>query len=123
MLSGDYTQASGYRAAKTLFANRDRPTAVFAANDLMALGAMGAAREEGLMAGEDFALCGFDDIEVAAYGYISLTTISYSRREGGAVARELLQRRCSEPTAAPKVVKVQPRLLVRNTSCVCAREI
>jgi DNA-binding LacI/PurR family transcriptional regulator len=122
VLPGDYTQASGYEAAKALFASGERPTALFAANDLMALGAMGAAREKGLIAGVDFALCGFDDIEVAAYGYISLTTVSYSRKEGGAIARELLQQRCTDPTRTPKVVKVRPRLLVRNTSCACNEE-
>ncbi len=96
-LPGQYTQASGFEAAKTLFASDSGATAVFAANDLMALGALEAAREMGKIAGADFALCGYDDIEMAAYGFISLTSVSYSRNEGGRVARELLQARCADP--------------------------
>ncbi len=115
--TGHYTQASGFEAARALFAARDRPTAVFAANDLTALGALGAAREQNLIAGSDFALCGYDDIEIAAYGYISLTSVSYSRKEGGRVARELLQARCAEPMRPTRLVKVRPRLVVRGTSC------
>jgi DNA-binding LacI/PurR family transcriptional regulator len=114
---GDYTQASGFEAAKTLFSARVRPTAVFAANDLTALGALGAARLRGLIAGVDFALSGYDDIEIAAYDYISLTTVSYSRNEGGRIARQLLQARCAEAARPARVVKVRPKLVIRGTSC------
>lgn len=115
---GRYTQASGFEAAKSMFSAGRRPTAVFAANDLTALGALGAARDLNLIAGVDFALCGYDDIEIAAYGYISLTTISYSRMEGGRIARELLQARCAEPLKPASTVRVRPKLVVRGTSCV-----
>ena len=117
VLLGNYTQSSGYAGAKELFASRDRPTAIFAANDSMALGVLGAARECHLMAGVDFALCGFDDIDIACYGYISLTTISYSRQEMGHVARRLLRDRIGDVNLPARTVELQPSLIVRGTSC------
>jgi DNA-binding LacI/PurR family transcriptional regulator len=116
VVGGNYTQASGYKGALELFSKVEPPTAIFVANDLMALGVLGAARERGLRAGSDFSLCGFDDIELAAYGYISLTSISYSREEMGRAARRLLELRIGEPTLPPKVVELTPTLVVRETS-------
>ncbi|NTE56432.1 LacI family transcriptional regulator [Agrobacterium tumefaciens] len=114
--SGDYTQISGYRAATEMFAQTERPTGIFAANDLMALGVLGAAREAGLRPGSDFALIGFDDISLAAYDYISLTTISYSRTEMGQIARRLLLRRLSDAQLEPETVELVPNLIVRRST-------
>ena len=119
---GHYTPGVGLRRGQVNIRGSDRPTALFAANDLTALGALGAAREQGLIAGSDFALCGYDDIEIAAYGYISLTSISYSRKEGGRAARELLQARCAESTKPAQLVKVRPSIVVRGTSCAPPRD-
>lgn len=116
LLPGDYSQASGYDGAATLFRRLEPPTAIFAANDLMALGVLGAARELQLTAGSDFALCGFDDISIAGYGYISLTTISYSRETMGRIARELLDMRTAKPGRPPETVELEPSLVVRSSS-------
>lgn len=113
---GDYSQTSGYEGAHALFTEADRPTGIFAANDLMALGVLGAARDHGLRAGVDFALCGFDDIAISAYGYISLTSISYSREEMGRLAREFIDRRCAVPGQPTEMIKLQPSLVARGTS-------
>jgi LacI family transcriptional regulator len=65
---GDFGEASGYRAAQRLLAARPgRPTAIFAANDAMAIGALSAIREAGLRVPEDVAVAGFDDIPMARY--------------------------------------------------------
>lgn len=112
--SGNYTQKSGYDGARKLWGNENRPTAIFAANDLMALGVLGAAHERGLVAGRDFALVGFDDITHA--NYVSLTTVSYSRPQMGLTARRLLQRRCTDQGALPETVQLQPTLVARGTS-------
>lgn len=116
LLAGDYTQKSGYRGARDLLSLKDRPTGIFAANDLMALGVLGAARELGLVAGRDVSLVGFDDISLAAYDYVSLTTISYSRNDMGRIARELLLRRCADPTLPAEIVELQPSLIIRKSS-------
>ena len=94
IVQGDYTQASGFSGAQALLGSNRPPTAIFAANDLMALGVLGAARTFGLRVGAELSVIGFDDIAVAATDFASLTTISYPRAEMGADARELLLRRC-----------------------------
>ncbi|WP_283193280.1 LacI family DNA-binding transcriptional regulator [Rhizobium sp. AN80A] len=116
LFRGDYTQESGYRCARELFALGQYPTGIFAANDLMALGVLGAAREAGLTAGLDFELIGFDNIAIAAYDYVSLTTISYSRQEMGASARELILGRSIAPDSPFKMVELRPELIVRNST-------
>ncbi len=116
VLSGNYTQEAGYRRGRELFGRSERPTAVFAANDLTALGILGAAREFGFQAGTDFDLVGFDDIKMAGYDYVSLTTISYSRSEMGRIAAELMQRRCQLPGSDPSISEILPQLVVRKTS-------
>jgi len=121
VVGGNYSQTSGYAGARVLFSEGERPTAIFAANDLMALGALGAAREHGLTAGVDFSLCGFDDIAISAYGYISLTTITYSRAEMGRTARAMLDARVTDPSRPPSVVELQARLVVRGSSCPTGR--
>lgn len=114
--AGNYTQEGGYRAAQVLLAKPDRPSAIFAGNDLSALGVLGAAREQGLMVGQDLALVGFDDITIAAYDYVSLTTVSYSRNEMGSIARELLLERCSASDAPKRTIELKPTLVERKTS-------
>ena len=59
---GDFTEAAGYTAALRLFALADRPTAIFAANDSMAIGALSALKESGVLVPEEVAVAGFDDI-------------------------------------------------------------
>ena len=65
--AGDFGEESGYRAAVALLAARPRPTAIFAANDSMAIGALSALREAGVRVPEEMAVAGFDDIPMARY--------------------------------------------------------
>lgn len=116
VVAGNYTQECGYRGAQTLFAHSPRLTAIFAANDMTALGVLGAAREQGLATGTDFALVGFDDISLAAFDYISLTSITYSRQAMGQTARELLQRRVAIASAEVMNVELDPHLIKRKSS-------
>ncbi len=73
--AGDFREASGYQAATQILALPARPTAVFATNDGMALGALFAFREAGLRLPEDLALGGFDDIPMARYMEPALTSV------------------------------------------------
>jgi len=89
-LPGDFTEASGYRAIGALLALAPRPTAVFAANDSMAIGAMSALREAGLRVPEDVAVVGFDDVPMARYMSPPLTSVHVAIAELGARAVEKL---------------------------------
>lgn len=115
-IGGDYSQDSGYLGAKDLFGRSFPPTGLFAANDMMALGVLAAGSDLGLRPGNDFALVGFDDIDLAAYGYISLTSISYSRNEMGRIAGRLLQRRCDHQERPAEVIVLAPEIVVRKSS-------
>jgi DNA-binding LacI/PurR family transcriptional regulator len=75
-MGGDYTYDGGYGAAKFLLNQPDRPDALFCANDIMALGAMDAARREfALNIPDDLAIVGFDDIAAAGWPSYDLTTV------------------------------------------------
>ena len=85
---GDFSSASGYRETCALLALRDRPTAIVAASDLMALAALQAIRDAGLQPGGDIAVVGYDDLEAAALAHPPLTTIRQDRQELGTIAAE-----------------------------------
>jgi LacI family transcriptional regulator len=85
---GDFSSASGYRETCALLALRERPTAIVAASDLMALAALQAIRDAGLQPGSDVAVVGFDDLEAAALAHPPLTTIRQDRQELGTLAAE-----------------------------------
>lgn len=87
---GGFTEAGGYAAALRLVNVKPRPTAVFAANDSMAIGALSALRESGLRVPEDMAVTGFDDIPLARYMDTPLSTVSVPIRALGARAVEIL---------------------------------
>jgi DNA-binding LacI/PurR family transcriptional regulator len=72
---GAYTYTSGYEATRRLLAQNRPPDAIFCAADIMALGAMDAAREAGLTIPDDLSIVGFDDIPVAGWPAYNLTTI------------------------------------------------
>ncbi|MFC7405783.1 LacI family DNA-binding transcriptional regulator [Georgenia alba] len=90
---GGYTEEGGYTAAMELLQAAARPTAIIAANDRMAIGAMAAAHDLGLSVPDDVALAGFDDTPISAYVRPALTT--YSLRSGrlGAEAMQLILER------------------------------
>jgi LacI family transcriptional regulator len=89
-LAGNFTEASGYDAARRLTALADRPEALFASNDSMAVGALSALREAGLRVPEDVAVGGFDDIPMARYTSPPLTSVRVPMGTLGAEAVDLL---------------------------------
>jgi LacI family transcriptional regulator len=93
---GGFNEESGYRSTKQLLSTGTRPTAIFAGNDLMALGAMTAIREAKLAIPRDIALMGFDDIFAARFVTPPLSTISQFQYELGRVAAEMLLERINQ---------------------------
>ena len=93
IMEGDFTQKSGYEAGQQILALSERPDAVFACNDYMAIGAMAAFQEAGLHIPDDIAVAGFDDIASARYATPALTTIRVPVYEIGRRAGERLVER------------------------------
>lgn len=90
---GDFTRAGGARAMKALLSRSERPRAVFCANDLMAIGAIDAAREARLRVPRDIAIVGYDDIEAATLITPALATVLNPAHDiGRACGRLLLER-------------------------------
>ena len=83
VVPGDFSEAGGHHAGQQLLASRERPDAVFAANDMMALGCLFAFSQGGVSVPGDIALAGFDDIPLARYVHPSLTTIRVNIAEIG----------------------------------------
>ena len=115
--SGDFTEASGYEAAASLAKLVPRPTAIFAANDSMAIGALSALREAGLRVPEDVAVAGFDDIPIARYMSPPLTSVHVAISELGERATRTLLRAVEEKNQHAKVQDTLPTTLVIRESC------
>ncbi|NIS81975.1 MAG: substrate-binding domain-containing protein [Anaerolineales bacterium] len=114
---GDFTETGGYQGMKKLLSLKPRPTAVFAANDLMALGAMLSIRETKLRIPEDIALVGLDDIPAAKLVHPPLTTISQMQEDIGRIAAEMIFERI-EGTAPdePRLVEMPYKFIVRESA-------
>ena len=114
---GDFTETGGYQGMKKLLSLKPRPTAVFAANDLMALGAMLSIREAKLRIPEDIALVGLDDIPAAKLVHPPLTTISQMQEDIGRIAAEMIFERI-EGTAPdkPRLVEMPYKFIVRESA-------
>jgi len=119
ILPGDFDEASGHDAGQALLASAQRPDAVFAANDMMALGCLFALNEGGLRVPDDIALAGFDDIPLSRYVHPPLTTMRVEIAELGARAIQRLLDAApggADPAASPELLS--PRLVVRSSSRV-----
>ncbi len=88
--AGDFTETGGYRAIRTLIEKRTLPSAVFFANDEMAIGGMRAFASQGIGVPDDISVVGFDDIVLASYVTPTLTTVRQPIQEMGALAMNLL---------------------------------
>lgn len=108
----------GYIAAKRLLAAREPFTALFAFNDISAIGAIRAFQEAGFRVPEDVSVVGFDDVDNAAFHNPALTTIRQPLYEMGQIAAETLLRRIAngDDAAFPELVTVEPELVVRQST-------
>jgi len=108
---GDVTDEGGYAGARQLLEN-GRPTAIFACNDLAAIGALTAIEE----AGEDISLVGYDNTYLASLRHIDLTSVDQPRLEMGRLAVQAVDARREDPDAPPRTHTVTPHLEVRSSS-------
>jgi len=113
---GDFRCGGGYEAMRELLALDEPPTAVFACNDLMAIGAICAASQKRLRIPQDVAIVGCDDIALASFTNSSLTTVAQPKQEMGAAAVEMLVERIGDK-GKPPTRKLLPTKLVLRDSC------
>jgi len=108
----------GYQVAKQLLSSGEKFTALFAFNDISAIGAIQALREAGKRVPEDVSVVGFDDIQSAAFQNPGLTTVRQPLREMGKLAAETLLGRINNPRKLdyPKEIVVEPDLIVRGST-------
>lgn len=116
VLDGDFTSLGGYEAAAQLL-SRDRPTAIFAANDLMGIGVLRAAAERSISVPGELSVIGFDDIQMCPYVYPALTTVGQSIRELGEMAAAILLRRIvGSGSAALEQRIIAPKIVLREST-------
>jgi len=112
---GDFTQKTGYRCAEKILALPTRPTAIFAANDESAIGAIEAINHAGLKVPEDISIIGFDNIEEASFVNGGLTTIDQFMGDMGYVAVEMLVNLIQNKPLETHLKRMPTKLIVRNT--------
>jgi LacI family transcriptional regulator len=116
VLAGDFDEASGDRAGRELLTAKERPDAVFAANDMMALGCLYAFTHAGVQVPVDIALAGFDDIPLARYVHPTLTTMRVNIAElGGRALRALLEFAQGDRNDSTRT-QLSPQLIVRDST-------
>jgi LacI family transcriptional regulator len=117
VVEGDFSEESGHQAMRQLL--NARVDAVFAASDMMAVGAMRAAREAGCRIPEDVAFVGFDDLPFATMSEVQLTTVRQPVAQFGARAVELLRDLIENGIEPPRHVIMDTELVIRS-SCGAA---
>jgi len=118
---GDFSQPGGYAGAITLLDLPEPPTAIFASNDVMAMGVLDAVRSRGLRVPEDVSIIGFDDIPQASHIHPALTTISQPLEKMGRVATQMLIDLLHHPEKAVSRIELPTQLVVRD-SCSPPKE-
>jgi LacI family transcriptional regulator len=118
---GRFDRLSGYEKSLMLLQFSPRPTAIFAANDLVALGVLAAMRELGLRCPEDVSLAGFDDLEIASFTNPALTTVAQPAYQMGARAAALLFERLRGENLPAQHIVMNTSLKVRDSTAAPSR--
>lgn len=113
---GDFKMESGQRAVQKLMAADHRPTAIMAANDMMAVGALRALKRAGLRVPADVSLIGYDDIWLASLTDPPLTTIAIPRVQIGRAAVESVLAATSPEPAGGREIRIPTQLVVREST-------
>lgn len=121
VVPAEFTEVAGAQAVEWMLTRHELPTAIFAANDLIAAGAMDRLEDEGLRIPDDVSLVGYDNTFLAALHHVSLTTINQPRQEMGRLAMQTLVQRLEQPRRPSVTHILEPSLVVRRTTGPPAR--
>lgn len=115
---GDFELQGGYEATQRLLNNSTDglPTALFAGNDMMAIGALRALHEAGLSVPDDMSLMGYDNIQLSKHLVPALSTVEQPKAYLGATAVDLLIQRIGNPERALEIISLEPELIVREST-------
>jgi len=122
IVQGEFHQTGGFARALELLAMSDRPTAIFAANDEMALGVMDAAKSVGLQIPTDLSLIGFDDIPTASYVLPGLTTVRQATYEIADAGIRTLMRQIDTKTITTEQIVLPSQLIIRGSTGLCKQD-
>lgn len=116
---GGYSEDKSWQATKRLITLPNPPTAIIAANDLMAISALDCILHHGFYVPKDISLIGYDNINLASHARIQLTTISIAKKYMAKQVAELLVKKIINKKQQSELVqlKLQPKLIIRNTTC------
>jgi LacI family transcriptional regulator len=118
IVESDFSATGGYAAASRLF-DTMKPSAIFACNDMMGIGALRAAAERGISVPNDCSIIGFDDVELSRYTYPALSTVGQSVRALGEMAAQtLIDRIVGKLAGTTRRRVVAPRLIKRESTAV-----
>lgn len=118
ILPGDFTEEAGAEAARLIIAGNVAVDAVFAANDMMAVGCLAVLREAGIEVPDNVAVAGFDDIPLARHTYPALSTVEVHIADMGAAAMSLLLAQLQGDDAPAQNQLLQPALMMRGTTAI-----
>ncbi|MCW7944073.1 LacI family transcriptional regulator [Streptomyces hygroscopicus] len=118
---GDLTEEGGYRATVRLLSTPERPTAIFAFNDIACVGALSAAEELGLQVPRDLSLVGYDNTYLSRLRHLWLTTVDNAGHDVGRRAAQCLLDRIADPTRPAELLLTAPALEVRGTTAAPRR--
>jgi LacI family transcriptional regulator len=116
LIHADFTSQGGFNAFQQLLALPQRPTAIFASNDLMAIGGIRAANEAGIKIPEALSVIGYDDIALASFSTPPLTTIAQPKQAIGNLTAQILVNRIVDPEAPLRREMLKSQLVIRQST-------
>ncbi len=116
LVHADFTSQGGFNAFQHLLALADRPSAIFASNDLMAIGGICAANQAGIRIPDDLSVIGYDDIALASFSTPPLTTIAQPKQAIGRLTAEVLVQRIKCPESSLRRELIKSQLVVRSST-------
>lgn len=117
----DFTSQGGFTAFQQLLALTPRPTAIFASNDLMAIGGLCAAHQAGIALPEQLSVIGYDDIALASFSTPRLTTVAQPKYEIGVLTAQVMVDRIAHPALPLQRKMLATKLVVRQSTAPPAR--
>ena len=115
-VAGAFSHEAGQAGAREILAMSPLPTAVVAANDLIAVGAMGVFETQGLRVPDDISVVGYDDSQIARLDLVQLTSVCQGVDRFGSAAIELLVKRMDDPNTPRVVERIETTLVSRRTT-------